>query len=459
MKRLSLTSDLLKVCALLRLCRTAAGAALLVAVCASDARGGEVGNFDGFFLNMSPSGNFLLPTLQGTVSARIVSEAGRLTAKVTLQSGRLVFTSSAWDSDNGQASSVVLNARSGETLWLSVTNGVSMEGTLSNGSLGDTVLRLFGGRNLFWDRRDAAAQETLRLFKGYYTMSLPNNAVLWQGAAQAAPTGIGHLSMKIGTRGKAKIGGRLADGTRVSQTAQLIFLEGIPFGYVPFFVPLYGRNGWAGGIMTIDPSNGVMAAPYRVCWDNPGSGPDGFQLTMNLCGGYYRALSCACGWNDAPGVTFAQAYLFSADPPLGMSYYDSLGPVSFVPGAVPQEIGVSTRLPATFVMARGVKPVKQEDGTYFYPAGNSAQARLSFSARTGIFKGRFKLYADGVSTAGKPTHKAVSVVYQGVLTPVRDPAYALWPTGMGCYTVPDKDPAVAPYRVKRSFPVWLEDAQ
>lgn len=191
MKRLSLTSDLLKVCALLRLCRTAAGAALLVAVCASDARGGEVGNFDGFFLNMSPSGNFLLPTLQGTVSARIVSEAGRLTAKVTLQSGRLVFTSSAWDSDNGQASSVVLNARSGETLWLSVTNGVSMEGTLSNGSLGDTVLRLFGGRNLFWDRRDAAAQERLRLFKGYYTMSLPNNAVLWQGAAQAAPTGMG----------------------------------------------------------------------------------------------------------------------------------------------------------------------------------------------------------------------------------------------------------------------------
>jgi len=108
-------------------------------------------------------------------------------------------------------------------------------------------------------------------------------------------------------------------------------------------------------------------------------------------------------------------------------------------------------------MVRGMKPVLQ-DGSYIYDAANETQATLNFTARTGLFKGNFNLFYD-YDLNGRLQHKTVKVPYAGVLTPVRDDLFVGLPAGMGYCLVPDNDPAVIAYRLKRSFPVWLRIAR
>ena len=60
------------------------------------------------------------------------------------------------------------------------------------------------------------------------------------------------------------------------------------------------------------------------------------------------------------------------------------------------------------------------------------------------------------NTGNKLAHKAVSVPYAGVFTPVRGAAFADAPAGQGHCLIPDNDPAVTTYRLKRSKKVVLE---
>ena len=109
-------------------------------------------------------------------------------------------------------------------------------------------------------------------------------------------------------------------------------------------------------------------------------------------------------------------------------------------------------------IAKGVKPRKvAEDGDtwYEYDEVNPANATLSFTARSGLFKGKFILFYD-YDLNGALQHKAVSVPYAGVLTPMRDGAFAELSAGLGHCLVPEGDPALKAYKIKRSFPVLLE---
>ena len=96
-------------------------------------------------------------------------------------------------------------------------------------------------------------------------------------------------------------------------------------------------------------------------------------------------------------------------------------------------------------------------GAYDYSAENCARATLTFNSRNGIFKGSFNLYYD-YTLKGRLTHKSVSVTYAGVLTPVRSDEFADQPAGQGYYLVPDSDLALKAYRLKRSYPIWLDAA-
>jgi hypothetical protein len=107
-------------------------------------------------------------------------------------------------------------------------------------------------------------------------------------------------------------------------------------------------------------------------------------------------------------------------------------------------------------IAKGASPVLA-DGAYVYSGENAAGATITFAARTGIFKGRFNLYYDYVGN-GAPVHKVVKAAYAGILTPVREAAFADEPAGQGYCLVPDNDPALLVYRVKRSYSVWLHAA-
>ena len=52
-------------------------------------------------------------------------------------------------------------------------------------------------------------------------------------------------------------------------------------------------------------------------------------------------------------------------------------------------------------------------------------------------------------------HKALVVPYRGVLVQERSEAFRDWPVGFGYCLIPDSDPALRGYRLKRSFCVSL----
>lgn len=65
--------------------------------------------------------------------------------------------------------------------------------------------------------------------------------------------------------------------------------------------------------------------------------------------------------------------------------------------------------------------------------GNPSAATLSYTAKTGVFKGSFKLFYDGTDGRGKFQHKPASVSYTGVMLP--DDGGGLLGLGTGTVTI------------------------
>ena len=405
------------------------------------------GTYTGFFYADRAFGSASEPALQGTLSLTVSRLSGRLTAGVATQKARLSFRASSWVLQQPDGTyRATLQARGGTTLDLFVRQD-RVWGSLMGGALGAEVWQLDGARNRFADRSDLPAQNALNGYRGYYTVSLPVANALSLGAAQAAPEGSGYLTLTVGNSGSAKVAGVLADGTRFTQSSRLLLFDDCgPEACVPFFVPVNSRRGWAGGLFWITPGSLTVVTDrdqgWLVRWEKPGTGADGFSMMLNASGGFYSAVP-----------SLAAHYLFAAETN-GVSYHYAGGAASNQTAALPDGLNVTangTRL----TLRRGVRP-PASNGVYDYSAENSAQATLGFSARTGIFKGSFNLYYD-YQQGNLLTHKAVRVPYAGVLTPVRDAAFAAEPAGQGYYLVPDNDPRFRTSRLKRSYKVVLDD--
>lgn len=405
------------------------------------------GTYTGFFYADRALGSVSGPALQGTLSLTVSRLSGRLTAGVATQKARLSFRASSWTLQQPDGTyRATLQARGGTTLDLFVRQD-RVWGSLTGGALGTEVWQLDGARNRFADRNDLPAQSALNGYRGYYTVSLPVTNALSLGAAQAAPEGSGYLTLTVGNRGSAKIAGVLADGTRFTQSSRLLLFDDCgPEASVPFFVPVNSRRGWAGGLFWITPGSRTVVTDrelgWFVRWEKPGTGADGFSMMLNAAGGFYSAVP-----------SLAAHYLFTAETN-GVSYHYAGGATSNQTAALPDSLDVTAN-GSRLTLTRGMRP-PASNGVYDYSAENSAQATLSFSARTGIFKGTFNLYYDYL-LGNRLNHKAVRVPYAGVLTPVRDAAFAAEPAGQGYYLVPDNDPRFRSSRLKRSYKVVLDD--
>jgi hypothetical protein len=271
-------------------------------------------------------------------------------------------------------------------------------------------------------------------------------------SVEAAPQGAGYLAVTIGSKGSAKIAGVLADGSKVTQASRLILFDGCgTAACVPLFEPLYTKKGWVGGLLWIDPEMRTVETDrdigWFIRWENPGrGGPDGFTLLLDAYGGFYDK-----------GASLATSYTLFTEM-AGTAYYDVLGePWEWA--AVPDFVPVSVAGGRMTIM-KGAKPKKfSEDGAvwYEYDTVNPANVTLTFASRTGIFKGKFSLCCDFEDPSGKLIHKAVSVPYAGVLAPVRSEALENLSAGLGHCLVPDNDPAVKVYRLKRSRLVGLDE--
>ena len=405
------------------------------------------GTYTGFFYTDRAFGSASGPALQGTLSLTVSRLSGRLTAGVVTQNARLSFRASSWSPPQPDGTyRAILQARDGAILNLFVRQD-RVWGSLTGGSLGAEAWQLDGARNRFAERTDLPAQNALNGYRGYYTVSLPVANALSLGSAQAAPKGSGYLTLTVGSRGSAKIAGVLADGTPFTQSSSLLLFDGCgPEACVPFFVPVNSRRGWAGGLLWITPGSLSVVTDHDlgwfVRWEKPGTGADGFSMMLHAVGGFYSTVP-----------TLAAHYLFTAETN-GVSYHYYGGAANNQPAALPDSLSV-TASGSRLTLTRGRRP-PASNGVYDYSAENSAQATLGFSARTGIFKGSFNLYYD-YQQGNRLNHKTVRVPYAGVLTPVREAAFAAEPAGQGYYLVPDNDPRFKTSRLKRSYKVVLDD--
>ncbi len=382
----------------------------------------------------------VMPDVCGTFTLS-ASQRGRIIVKAQLRQKTLSFKRNSgwqgWTDDNEFYA--VMGAKGGEVLEL-YANWITAIGRISGGSLGDEVLWIDAAYHVFDDKRDVAAQEDLARLRGYYTIALPAWEAHTHGSADERPGGSGYLTMTVGTGGKVKLAGVLADGTKVSQSAHLLlFGDYGTLACVPLFRPLYGKRGWVGGLIWIYPDTRVVDTDWYndwfVRWNKPGSGEDGFEALLAPCGGLYDK-----------GAALASGYGLGAETN-DVPYYVSGLTILPQPAAQPQWLdvwvsGMRLSLP------KGNKPVLA-DGAYDYSGVNSAQTKLSFSSRTGIYKGSFNLYYDYPS-GGRLKHKTIKAPYAGILTQTRDPLFAGWPEGQGAYRVTDRSPAFN-RPIQRSF--------
>jgi len=407
-----------------------------------------ISSYEGVLYREEPFGDIQTTVVRGTLNLRLTSLSGMLTAKATIQKGTITFSSKAWTSiDEDGICHSSLEARGGEKLDLYVAQDF-IWGTLTGGKVGGAVLSLDGARDRFSDRTDTAAQTLLDSYRGYYTISLPVAAAISSGAAEAAPSGSGYLTLTIGNGGSAKIAGVLADGASVSHSSRLIlFEESGPGACVPFFTTPASRKGTAGGLLWIDPQNRTVLTDrylgWFILWEEPGKGADGFRELLDACGGYYSM---------PPALE--DNYRFSAEIN-AVNYHYKGGIADLQTAAIPDGIGVP-RIDTRLSITSGTSP-ERVNGAYDYSAENCAMAALSFTSRTGIFRGTFRLYYD-YTFNGRLVHKTVTVPYAGVLTPIRSDDFADQPAGQGYYLVPDNNPELKAYRLKRSYPVWLDAA-
>lgn len=410
--------------------------------------GGPTGAYPGVaYRNKKFGAGGALPDVCGIFSMN-VTQRGRITAKVVLQGRSLSFKAPGWQAqdvtEDGTYYYVRMQSSGGEVLEL-VADWITALGYLSGGSLGNDEIFIDAAYHVFADRADNHAQADLAQLRGYYTVSLFPALVQSRGAAKEEPQGSGYLTMTVGLRGKVKIAGVLADGTKVSQASTLLlFGDYGSMASVPFFRPLYRRQGGIGAMLWIWPNMRIVDTDWSedwfVRWDKPGSGPDGFEALLMPCGGYF-----------GKGAALPAAEYGLCAQPNDVAYYLSGGAVPPQYGALPYAVPVAstgTRL----AIEKGVKPVKDGD-VYIYTGANSALATLSYSSMTGIYKGRFNQYYD-YDNGGMLAHKSVRSPFAGVMTQVRHPDFAKFPEGMGHYLLSENNPEFRLLRIKRSF--WID---
>jgi len=379
-------------------------------------------------------------TLSAKAAVKVDKKAGTattnwtFTAKAVLQSATVSFSAKA----TGSAAEVALAARTGETLDAALGTE-AFYGTLEGGKVGGT-LSVAGARNAFADRKDAAAQGRLAPLKGLYNVALLTSL----SGSLSEPDGrlkgecAGYLALTVGNAGAVKLAGKLADGTAVSGAAKL--LEGLNedgWYAVALYKPLYAKKGFIGGLLWLNPEDGLVRvdADYGWCVDWVcGDVKKGvFERELGVVGGAWTG----GGWGQPP-------YRFGASVPEELPPPVANLPGAWVGEAFPRELAVTVS-GAKWSLPKATPP-KKAGTEYDYSGANPSAATLAYTAKTGLFKGTFKLYWDGADAKGKAQHKTASVSYTGVLVPTEEGGFA----GLGAGTATVN-------RQKVGIPVFLTE--
>lgn len=258
---------------------------------------------------------------------------------------------------------------------------ISIDGSTVSGSFDG--MDVVAGRDFF---SSSARSDTIRAKTIFDELGRLYNVVL-----SATPDddyafcGYVGMSLQIGQRGSVKISGALPDGTKLTASCPLVCLDDQI--YVPAVIPAY--SGKKGGIaFMLNFSEGDMILDNVSDWIGAKGEAIGVLEAEDV--------------SDVAGLQNGE-YQFVAD----ISDFEIEGETiddSFSPdGTVISVLSGRWRVPR----ADTVKFVGDEGYAIAKDNGNPSGLKLSYTVKTGLFKGSFKLY--GVTDGGKSKKHTVTV--------------------------------------------------
>jgi len=408
------------------------------------------GAYTGYIFDGEFDSPYYPEDLYGTLSLKVSKLTGALSAKAVLQMGAVSFSAKNWDviyTDGTRG--VTVSAKTGETLVLEVRQNRFI-GIIKGGMAGSDWLCIDGARDRFASKGDGPAQMLLNRLKGYYTAVIapPEEDYGYVGSFGNAHYGCGYLTLTVGTGGSVKLAGKLADGTSVSASSQLLWFDMDGKLCAPLFIPLYGKRGVFGGLAWINPD--TRQIDTVVTWYKYGTDwvSDGLWAPAELFGGWYERKR----WSYYPDGYWMDFYLH---PQAEYYYANGLWPYLMC-GGVLEDIHVGMTPAGKMVLPKGKTPVRYGKGTpsapYWFDYDRlSPMTTVSFSPSTGVFKGTSKAYYDYSYPSGAILHKTVSIPYSGVMIQEGD----VLVFGAGATQFTETDPALKAFKIKWSGPVLL----
>lgn len=258
-------------------------------------------------------------------------------------------------------------------------------------------MEVSGARNRFSSKLEDDVYDckfALQQWQNSWNIALPTGEADGDGAVFAQ--GVSMLTVSVSAKGKTKVKGTMADGTKVSVSTQLIVGDGCCC--VPAVVPLYSgkKGGFAFLLWLSEDNEGVWGLSG---WDASQRSGGAFTATFAE-----PLMSVVGGQSSLGSVAFQMDDFFDIDGA------DDL----FSPSGT--EIDATTsrwKLPKADVVK-----FSKDDGWYVPEGkdyGNPASLKLSYTPKTGQFKGSFKVFA--VTEAGrskKYSANVTGVVIDGV---------------------------------------------
>lgn len=353
--------------------------------------------FDGLLLNDGKvAGRIRVKTQKGQSSSGATGSNSVFTASMQMLGAKTLSVKGQVTSD-GTAS--VKNAKKGLSLELVFTQ-FGFSGTYSTE---DGDYEIVGARDRYSSASVAAkslVRTALANAKGVWNVVLPVESADGDGAVLAQ--GYVGLSVTIGAKGKSRVSGTMPDGTRVAVSPVLIIGDGCCC--LPVVVPMYSgkKGGFAFALwFTWTDGGGESLVSAVGCseWDATANKAAPFTATFG-----------------EPRVGAASSRAMTGTKTFGMDgFFDDIGAEDgFSPNGTEIKIsGTRWKLPS----ADGVR-FSKDDGWYVVDNknyGNPAGLKLTYSAKTGAFKGSFKVFAQtDEGKSKKYTATVTGVVVDGV---------------------------------------------
>lgn len=317
-----------------------------------------------------------------TAAARTDRRTGRTTARatVTIQIPGERRVSLSGEMDAGTSPGFLsVTAKDGRTLDLLVgADGIA-------GVFDDYGID--GARNVF-SSRDATDRERASHVIGQISYSYGTVNLAWESTREedGMPCGWNGLSAKVGSAGRTRITGTLADGTRVSATAQLILVGGYPDGEQCCIPVVVDKKPHRLAFCLWFLEDITLCTPYRLLCQ----GVEGLDGDVRFGGAWMIGDAAFRIDTGALGELFDDWT------------YEGYGP----DGVSVEQVGTKWRV------AGGARPgrvVLDRDGFVDEAkAGENPSAlTLAYRAKEGTFTGAFKYYVP--SARGAPVAKTVNV--------------------------------------------------